>query len=256
VSVPASSRVFDRGAAGYEQTIARTLLPVAHHVVELAMLQPGERVLDIGTGTGTAAAAALGEGRSVVGIDGAPGMLELARQRVHGASFAQMDFNELTFPAGSFDVILASHALLFAADRVAALAEWRRVTRPHGRLSLSVPGPDEVTPAALYHEVFARHAVGLADPYPTRQRLIDEAVAAGWMQPEVEEDPSVTIRLADEAAFRTWRSIGPRGNLTVDWSPEQHEALTRDMLAVSPRERDGSYVIPFGAIYLTARNGA
>ena len=94
------------------------------------MPQPGERVLDIGTGTGTAAAVALGEGRSVVGIDGAPGMLELARQRVHGASFAQMDFNELTFPAGSFDVILASHALLFAADRVAALAEWRRVTRP------------------------------------------------------------------------------------------------------------------------------
>ena len=59
------------------------------------------------------------------------------------------------------------------------------------------------------------------------------------MQPEVEEDASLTIRLADEAAFRTWRSIGPRGNLTVDWSPEQHEALTRDMLAVSRRERVG-----------------
>jgi SAM-dependent methyltransferase len=166
-----------------------------------------------------------------------------------------MDFNELTFPAASFDVILASHALLFAADRVAALAEWRRVTRPQGRLSLSVPGPDEVTPTAIYQEVFARHGVGVADPYPTRQRLTDEAVAAGWLQPQVEEDGSITIRLADEAAFRTWRSIGPRGNLTADWSPEQHEALTRDMLAISPREPDGSYVIPFGAIYLTARNG-
>ena len=42
-------------------------------------------------------------------------MLKLARQQVPRASFAQMDFNELTFPAASFDVILASHALLFAA---------------------------------------------------------------------------------------------------------------------------------------------
>ena len=256
MTIPAASRVFDRGATGYEQTIARTLIPVARRVVERALLRPGERVLDIGTGTGTAAAAAVGDGRSVVGIDGAPSMLELARQQVPGASFAQMDFNELTFPAASFDVILASHALLFAADRVAALAEWRRVTRPLGRLSLSVPGPDEVTPTAIYQEVFARHGVGQADPYPTRQRLIDEAVAAGWLEPDVEEDASITIRLADEAAFRTWRSIGPRGNLTVDWSPDQHEALTRDMLAISRRERDGSYAIPFGAIYLTARNAA
>jgi hypothetical protein len=28
------------------------------------------------------------------------------------------------------------------------------------------------------------------------------------------------------------------------------------MLAVTPREPDGSYAIPFGAIYLTARNKA
>jgi ubiquinone/menaquinone biosynthesis C-methylase UbiE len=256
MTVPPSSRAFDRGAAGYEQTIVPTLVPVARHVVELALLQPGERVLDVGTGTGSAAAAALGEGRSVVGIDGAPGMIDLARHRVPGASFTAMDFNELTFPSGSFDVVLASHALLFATDRVAALTEWRRVTRPDGRLSLSVPGPDDASPSAVYHEVFARHSVGLAEPYPTPQRLVEEAVAAGWMFPNVEQDPTLTIRLRDEAAFRTWRSIGPRGNLTIDWTPEQHEALTRDMLAVTPRERDGSFVIPFGAIYLTARNGA
>ena len=73
-------------------------------------------------------------------------------------------------------------------------------------------------------------------------------MAAGWTHTEVEQDPSLTIRLADEAAFRTWRSIGPRSNLTNAWSPEQHEALTRDMLAIAPRERDGTFVIPFGAI--------
>jgi len=30
--------------------------------------------------------------------------------------------------------------------------------------------------------------------------------------------------------------------------------MTADMLAVTPREPDGGYAIPFGAIYLTALN--
>ena len=68
--------------------------------------------------------------------------------------------------------------------------------------------------------------------------------------------------LRSRFASQTRRHSGP-GAASVrvatspsDWSPEQHEALTRDMLAISRRERDGSYAIPFGAIYLTARNAA
>src|SRR5918996_1678288 len=56
--------------------------PWAAVLVELARLQPGERVLDAACGTGVvarAAAARVGAAGKVTGVDLNPGMLEVAR---------------------------------------------------------------------------------------------------------------------------------------------------------------------------------
>lgn len=253
MTVPRGSRSFDAGATGYEATIARTLLPVARRVVERADLQPNEHVLDVGTGTGTAAGAAMGEARSVFGIDGAPRMIEIATRNVPDATFKTMDFGSLEFPDGLFHAVVSSHALLFAEDRGAALREWLRVTRVGGRLSLSVPGPLERSPNALYAEIYARHGVDHAGRYPTEDELAALATDAGWTDIETEGDPSLVIRLPTEELFRTWRSIGSRAETTHDWTDAQHETLTTAMLAATPRDEDGAFVIPFGALFLTAR---
>lgn len=253
MSVPTGSRIFDAGAAGYAATMGPVLRPVAQRVVELAELGPGEHVLDIGTGTGSAAAAAVGDGRTVVGIDGAPGMIEIAARSVPGATFKVMDFSRLEFPDGLFHALVASHSLLFADDKVTTLAEWLRVTRPGGRLALSVPGPGDLTPTVVYREIYERHGISTADRYPTAERLADGAAAAGWSNIRTLADPTVTIRLDGEELFRAWRSLGARGEATRDWTPEQHETLTREMLAATPRDADGAYVMPFGALFLTAR---
>jgi hypothetical protein len=76
---------------------------------------------------------------------------------------------------------------------------------------------------------------------------------AGWTAIQTEADPTVAIVLSDQAAFRTWRSIGARGPATAHYTAAQHEALTEEMLAATPRAPDGTLHIPFGAIYLTAR---
>ncbi|MEO8246376.1 MAG: methyltransferase domain-containing protein [Chloroflexota bacterium] len=253
---PAGSRTFDANAEGYERTIAQTLLPVVRRVVDGAALQPGEAVLDVGTGTGTAASFALGDGRSVVGIDGSPAMLELARRRVAGATFTRMDFSRLDFADASFDVVIASHSLLFAEDRVAALREWLRVARPGGRLSLSVPGPEEVTPTQLYRAIYERNGISTAGRYPERHAVRADVEAAGWTDARASADPTVTIRLAGEALLREWRTLGARGEATRAWTPEQHEALTAEMLAATPRTADGTFVMPFGALFVTARRPA
>ena len=244
---------FSDTADGYGATMAPSLRPIAAEVVRRAALQPDERVLDVGTGTGIAAAAARGAGRQITGIDAAPGMLAIARAEVPGVIFEEMDFMRLRFADGAFDVLLAAHSLLFAADRPGALTEWRRVTAPGGRLSLSVPGPTSATPTALYAEIYERHGIDTSDRYPTPDELAAWARAAGWTDIETHADPGTAIVLPDEAAFRTWRSIGSRDGATAEYTPAQHEALTDELLAATPRDAHGRLRIPFGAIYLTAR---
>ena len=253
-ATPAASAIFDATAEGYAATMAPSLRPVAAEVVRRAQLQPGETVLDVGCGTGIAAAAAHAAGAQVVGLDGAPGMIAIARRDVPDVDFRVGDFMSLPFGDGAFDAVISSHALLFADDRVGALREWRRVCRVGGRLSLSVPGPEERTPGTLYREVYGRHGVATTFDYPEAGDLVAWAHEAGWTDAAVAEDPAMAIRLPDADAFATWRRTGSRGAATADWSEERHAAMTADMLAVTPRASDGGYAIPFGAIYLTARN--
>ncbi|HSK92490.1 MAG TPA: methyltransferase domain-containing protein [Candidatus Angelobacter sp.] len=252
--MPTPAEHFSATAEGYAATMAPSLRPMAAEVVRRAFLAAGERVVDIGTGTGTAAALARGEGRTVVGVDAAPGMLEIARAEVPDVRFVEADFGALPFDDGAFDAVLSVHALLFADDQVAVLREWRRVTRQSGRLSLSVPGPDDATPSALYAAVYERHGLASRSGYPTTGSLAAIAEEAGWSEVRVEADPSTAIVLPDEAAFRTWYRIGPRGPATAGFTPEQHRALADEMDAVTPRTAEGGYRIPFGALYLVGRN--
>jgi SAM-dependent methyltransferase len=252
---PAGSAAFQVNAPGYAETMAPSLRRVAAEVVRRAELAPAERVLDIGSGTGIAAAEAVGEGRTVLGVDGAAAMLDIARQEVPGARFEVMDFNRLDLPDANWDVAISSHALLFADDRIQALREWRRVVRRGGRLSLSVPGPSELTPSAIYAAIYERWGIGSSFDYPTQEELAGWAQAAGWSGVATAEDPQMAIRLPDEDAFRTWRRTGSRAGATAGLTEEQHDALTAEMIAATPREADGTFRIPFGALFLSARNG-
>jgi SAM-dependent methyltransferase len=246
-----SSAAFSRTALDYSTTMAPALAPVAAEVVRRAALRPGDTVLDIGTGTGTAARLSVGDGRRVIGIDAAPGMLALARAEAPGVELVEADFTDIPLEDGSVDAAIAVHALLFATDRVATLREWRRVTARGGRLSLSVPGPNDVVPSAVFGEVYERYGIewGPSD-YPELAELASWAIGAGWVEVRTDADPSAVIPLRDEHAFLIWLRVG---RTTTDWSEDRVEAFGRDLMAICPRGDDGSYRIPFGALYLAAR---
>jgi SAM-dependent methyltransferase len=247
-----SSAAFSQTAAAYAATMAPALAPVAAEVVRRAALGPNETVLDIGTGTGTAARLALGEGRRVIGLDAAAGMLEIARRDVPGVEFLEADFTRIPLADGSVQAVLAVHALLFADDRVAALREWLRVTVPGGRLSLSVPGPGDVVPSAVFGEVYDRYGIEwAADDYPQPSAVVQWATDAGWTGVTGDAEPTSAIPLTDETAFRVWLRVG---RMVTDWSADRVAAFGDDLMAVSPRGPDGSFRIPFGSIHLTARN--
>ncbi len=250
------SATFAESADAYAATMAPSLRPVAERVVAAAELRPDERVIDLGTGTGTAAALANGQGRRVTGLDAAAGMLEIARRTHPEVEWVEASFDAIPFAGGTFDAALAVHALLFGADPVATLREWRRVTRPGGRLSLSVPGPSDAVPLAVLGAAFERHGISREADYPTRDDLAGWADAAGWTDIATDADPTTAIVLDDEGAFRRWLTVGARGRATAGWSPERREALVSDLLDAAPRDPAGRIRLPFGSLYLTARRTA
>jgi ubiquinone/menaquinone biosynthesis C-methylase UbiE len=138
--------VFSRHALAYqqrlEQVMARGQARGRMRVLELVDAHAGMRVIDLACGPGTLSrrlAKSVSPGGEVVGVDLAPGMIELARASIPGARFEVMDIERLEFADGSFDAAACGHGLQFAPDLAAALSEARRVLRPDGRLAASVP---------------------------------------------------------------------------------------------------------------------
>ena len=131
----------DWGVGQYELAAAE-LEPVSDHVVSLARIAPGQRVLDLATGTGNAALAAARRGARVTGIDAAARLIEVAGQRADQegltASFQTGDIQDLPFADASFDVVLSVFGLIFAPDPDRAVAELVRVLTPAGRGVISV----------------------------------------------------------------------------------------------------------------------
>jgi ubiquinone/menaquinone biosynthesis C-methylase UbiE len=246
---------FSETADNYAHSMAPSLRSMAVVVVQRARLRDRDRILAAGTGTGVGASAAMTSGREVVGVDAAPGMLAIARREVPGARFVEADFAQLPFPAGSFDVVISVHALHFAADPVATLREWRRVTTGGGRLSLSVPGPRAALSYRIYDPIYRRHGLQRRVEVPTRTKLLAWARAAGWRHAAVEADPATIIRLAGPDSFERWMRTGSRSVASRALSDERFAALSTDLLAATPVGPDGLLHIPFGTLYLTARNG-
>jgi len=111
--------------------------------IELAQLQPGERVLEVGCGTGVItllAKARVGPTGQVYGIDPAAPMIQRARAKAARQGLP-IDFQigsieQLAFPDHSFDVVLSSFMMHMVPDKVKrrGLTEIVRVLKPGGRL--------------------------------------------------------------------------------------------------------------------------
>ena len=253
-SPPVAAPVFSETAEGYLASMAPTLQVIAEAVVDRAELRIGERILDAGTTTGFAAAAARSASRTVVGVDPDPDMLALARREVPGVHFVEAEMEAIPFNADWFNVVVSVHALQFADDPAAVLAEWRRVTIGGGRLSLSVPGPRSTLVTSLYDRVYRRYGMKRRLQVPTARKLSFWARAAGWQQIKLAADPTTVIRLAGPDAFQRWLRSVPRFYAGVVPGLARSEALERDLLAATPRRPDGTLQIPFGTLYLTAQN--
>ncbi|WP_412543664.1 methyltransferase domain-containing protein [Longispora sp. K20-0274] len=117
---------------------------ITRKVADALGLRPGERVLDAGCGLGAPAILIAREtGAVVTGVTVSTVEVQEAAKRAAEAGlgdtvrFEHGDYMALPFADGSFDAVLAIESLLHAPDPARALAEFRRVLRPGGRLALA-----------------------------------------------------------------------------------------------------------------------
>jgi len=108
------------------------------------LVDPKQRVADIGTGTGILAIELAQLGLEVIGIDGSARMLETARRNLAVDEFASEDRVEfrigdahaLPLADGEVDAAFAHMVLQYLARPADAIGEMRRVVRPGGSIML------------------------------------------------------------------------------------------------------------------------
>jgi ubiquinone/menaquinone biosynthesis C-methylase UbiE len=169
------SGVFHRASETYDAVGVDFFAPIAAQLVERAGLRTGDHVLDLGAGRGAAlfaAADVVGPEGEVLGVDLAPGMVELTAADASERGLTQVrvvlgDADSPPVRDGGWDTVICSFVLFFLPDPVATARRIRSVLRPGGRFVLST-----------------------FDQSDERWRLVEDAVRPFWPDDPASEEPA------------------------------------------------------------------
>jgi SAM-dependent methyltransferase len=225
----------------------------------------GRHVLEVAFGTGHLAAEALARGATVVGVDVAPAMVALARQRVSGASFHEGDAEALPFNDGKFDAVICCFGLLHFAEPARALREAARVLKPGGIVSFTVwhspQNGGELFKLVLgTYEKLANMDVGLP-PAPPLFALTDAAVRdpmlaqAGFQDVRTKDIPITWPLRGPESVVEFVLKGAVRSRMVYERQTPQIQQRIREALAAGTAAylQKGSSGIPNAALLVTAR---
>jgi len=145
-------------------------------MLDLAKVDAGSRVLDVGAGAGDstlAAAQRVGPNGRVLATDISASMLEIAAELARHAGVSNVgtlvvDAQRLDLESDAFDAAVSRNCLMLIPDYHQALTQIRRVLKPGGRFAAMVfSTPDRCPYISIPHTIVFR--VGrLTSPAPER----------------------------------------------------------------------------------------
>ena len=122
-------------------------LPMYKKTLEQLQLNEDTLLLDAGCGSGLFSHMAVSTGAQVMGVDAAPGLLEVARERNPQNSFLEEDLESLPFASSSFHVVAGFNSFQYAGNFANALAEAKRVLKEAGHLVIGIWDKPEMSEA-------------------------------------------------------------------------------------------------------------
>ena len=183
--------LFDTVAQGYDHTALRWFPIAADAVIDWLSPQSGSRLLDVATGTAVVAISAAQKvqpGGQVTAVDLSDNMLAMAANKanllsLNNIEFHKMDAENLEFENNYFDYVTCSFGLFFLPDMEGALTEWRRVTRPGGKVVFTSFKQSAFQPLLkLFIEQLEEFGADMSEQEFSTQRLVEEDVCQGLLQ--------------------------------------------------------------------------
>jgi len=253
-----------RLAAGYAQQLAQLMSQATEPLLDAAAFAAESHVLDLCCGPGHVSDAIARRGSTPLGIDFAPEMIVLARQKWPGLAFEVGDAENLTEPDQSCDAAVMNFGLLHLARPEAALRHIARVLKPGGRFAFTV----WATPAdSVGHRIMlsALNAHGTMDvglpAGPPLFRFADQQECATLFAGAHLTDITfrkLQLRLdvpAPDGLFEAFTAGAVRVSIVL--ARQSPEALVniRDAVraACAGYERDGMLGIPMTAVLVSGR---
>jgi SAM-dependent methyltransferase len=221
-------------------------------------LEPGQRVLDIGSGVGTFLLLVAERGGEPYGIDASDALVAFARTRLPDADLRVGEMEDLPWGEDTFDLVTGFNAFFFANDMVAALREAGRVAKPGASVVIQVWGAHERCDLEAMKQIARpflppRPADAPPDPDLSQQGALEALATQAGLTPEREFDATWVLEYPDaETLGRAMVAVA--GLATLAGPDREDELKTAIVEGLAPyRQADDSYLLSNEYHYLVAR---
>jgi len=241
------------------------LSPLGLKVIEAMDVGSGTIVLDVGCGAGQTLlqlAERVGPEGQVIGVDVAPLLLEIARQRTNllrQVSLIQADAQSLDLPTAGADAVFSRFGVMSFNDPVAAFTNFRRILKPSGTLAFCCwrsLKDNELDHFPLYAAGVQSNVDETPFSFADPERIQRTLKAAGFDKVSVQSHDEKVSSVDLDAMTEVLLKVGPLGKLVRENPPLRETAEPRLRKALAA-QGDPSRVQLLASVWIVvARAGA